>query len=258
MKRKNILSFILVIIVFTLAFFSLKTSNAPKTDETKIYSKYGFSIEIPKDYNPVEQEAEGGPSVLIYLPNDSVIFATSQFSWWEKYEIPNWKYVKDEKIGENIFQVYKDEYGNIFYLLRNGNEGYRFEGDKSQLTTFKISNMALLPDRYVSAQAGWPPVIQLSSDKYSCIVGDSEMKITREALINKKMYCITIFSEGAAGSRYNTYTYTTAFLGGIKTTSFTLRYTNCGVYFEPEKAECERVQSNFDLSLNAIIDNLMQ
>lgn len=116
-----------------------KRSSIEESTSTKIYSGHGFSIEIPIGYTPVEQESEGGPSVSINLGENNSMYYTSRYSWWEKYEIPAWKYIKEEKIGENIFKVYDSNNGYIIYLLKNGDEGYRYSGDKNQLATFKLT-----------------------------------------------------------------------------------------------------------------------
>jgi hypothetical protein len=117
-----------------------------------------------------------------------------------------------------------------------------------------------LPTPYISAQSSWPPVIQNPSTTYSCDVGkgNSDMdERTIQKVINGKTYCIYSNSDGAAGSIYYSYTYTTAGSSSvdIKTTSFTLRYVNCGVYSDPQMTQCKTAQSGFNL--DTIVDSLM-
>lgn len=112
----------------------------------------------------------------------------------------------------------------------------------------------------VGAQAGWPPVIQTSASGYVCNTARSEMSDTIEKTIKGKKYCVTIFSEGAAGSTYSTYTYVTKSGNGTKTTSFTLRYSSCGGYGSPGDAQydqCQTSQTTFKANLDNIVDSLM-
>jgi hypothetical protein len=112
---------------------------------------------------------------------------------------------------------------------------------------------------FVSAQAGWPPVIQTSSKAYSCSPSRAEGATTTQKTINGKTYCITIKSEGAAGTIYYTYTYVTAVTsGGTKTTNFTLAFhnTDCGTDTgTPEKISCN---GQGPLDVTAIVDSLMR
>ena len=116
-----------------------------------------------------------------------------------------------------------------------------------------------LPSPYISAQNGWPPVIQESGNMYSCVLSHSEMGDTVKKTINKRDYCITTISDGAAGSIYHTYTYKTLGLqGSSKSTTFTLRYVSCGAYGGPGDAQyvqCNTAQTNFNL--DQIVDSLM-
>lgn len=114
-----------------------------------------------------------------------------------------------------------------------------------------------LPIPYISAQSGWPPVIKNSEAAYSCVTGSYGPIQILEGPINGKKYCIKIIEDGAAGSIYHTYTYTTA--NGNSTTKetvFTLRYVQCGNYSEPQQTECKKAQLNF--FLNAFVDSLMK
>ena len=123
----------------------------------------------------------------------------------------------------------------------------------------------VLPTNYVGAQGTWPPVIQTSGAHYSCAVGKGNPdadEVTIEKNINNRTYCIHSSSDGAAGSIYYTYTYTTSGIQGSSiTTTFTLRYTSCGVYGGPGDAkyeECKTTQSNFNAKLDTIIDSLVK
>ncbi|MCX6752819.1 MAG: hypothetical protein NTW62_00525 [Candidatus Nomurabacteria bacterium] len=116
---------------------------------------------------------------------------------------------------------------------------------------------------YVTNQQGWPPVIQTSSVVYSCApstgTGDVPTVVTQK-IINGKNYCITNFTEGAAGSVYSESTYTVANNTGTKTTHFILHWPNCGVYGgpgDPTYTQCNTNQTNFFSGLDSLVASLM-
>ena len=97
------------------------------------YSNHGFSIVLPKGFIPKEEESEGGPAIMISLPTGGLAYVTDA-SFWEKYNIPNYIYVKDQKIGETTFKVYTTEGSNL-YWLKEGNVGYEFSVQKFGMKT---------------------------------------------------------------------------------------------------------------------------
>jgi len=78
--------------------------------------------------------------------------------------------------------------------------------------------------------------------------------LTEEKNINGKIYCVSTMREGAAGTTYIMYTYKTNSWYGIKLTTFSLGFSNCGNYSEPQNSECKNVRSNFDI--DSIISSL--
>jgi len=105
--------------------------------QTSVYKNHGFTIELPNGYIPKEEKAEGGPAYMITLPSNSGINYITDTSFWDKYTIPEYKYIKDEKIGETIFKLYNN--GNtIIYYFKQGEVGYEFYGDKEILKTFRF------------------------------------------------------------------------------------------------------------------------
>lgn len=118
--------------------------------------------------------------------------------------------------------------------------------------------------QYISAQEGWPPVIQNSALAYSCAQsagsGDVPTVVTQKT-INGKTYCVSLVSDAAAGTIYKTYTYTTASGAGTKTTTFVLRFVECGNYRDnsttggTQYIQCQANQSSFNI--DAIIASLM-
>ena len=65
--------------------------------------------------------------------------------------------------------------------------------------------------------------------------------------INGKKYCIGAFSEGAAGSTYTEYAYTTVIEDNVYVVKFVARYPNCSNYPDEKRIECDRERENFNL-----------
>jgi hypothetical protein len=114
-----------------------ETDKSELLKNTSTYTNHGFSIEVPKGFIPKETESEGGPSITISMSDNSAMVYVTDVLFWEKSNIPSFKYLREEKIGENTFKVY--QYNNeTFYWYKKGNVGYEFHGDKKQLETFKF------------------------------------------------------------------------------------------------------------------------
>ncbi len=107
--------------------------------------------------------------------------------------------------------------------------------DPKQQLSFKYPDP--FPGTYVSAQA-WPPKVTLSSKAFSCAA---------PLVIHGNTYCMTQSSEGAAGSTYTTYRYTTHHDAGLITLDFTLRFVQCGNYDEPKQSACKTEQAAFSV-----------
>ncbi|MEF8847315.1 MAG: hypothetical protein V5A57_02730 [Candidatus Paceibacterota bacterium] len=76
-------------------------------------------------------------------------------------------------------------------------------------------------------------------------------------VINGKSYCIETTSEGAAGTTYTEYAYSTLKDNDLVTISFLAEYVNCGVLPESERIECEeeRETFEFDQVISEIVDS---
>ena len=94
----------------------------------------------------------------------------------------------------------------------------------------------------------WPPVVRMVDGPYACTEAGIETQragATTKRVINGKEYCVTVETEGAAGSTYRTYAYATAAGNQVSITTFALRSVQCGNYNEPEKGVCEAEQGAF-------------
>lgn len=96
---------------------------------------------------------------------------------------------------------------------------------------------------YVSV-LDWPPTLQVLGN--SSQSGDPVCP-TASRVINGKKYCVTVTSEGAAGSTYNQYAYVSKFSDGSQASlTFTARLVQCANYDEPLSTECKSAQASFD------------
>ena len=97
---------------------------------------------------------------------------------------------------------------------------------------------------FVMLAAG-PPGIE-TVQGYACVAGDEENSSTERRAVGGKTYCVTKTSEGAAGSTFNTYGYTTDIGRAVVRVSFTVRLVECGNFDEPTQAACTKEQASFD------------
>ncbi len=67
--------------------------------------------------------------------------------------------------------------------------------------------------------------------------------------INSRKYCVSASSEGAAGSVYTQYSYTTVIEGNVYLINFVARYPNCNNYPDREKSLCETERESFNLDI---------
>ena len=171
------------------------------------------------------------------------------------------------------FFLHKDHTRSLYFEFDtplNGNDAVEVANFEKLLSTFKFVSVnsttisTALPTPYISAQNNWPPVIQNSSIAYTCtlgVVGMGGRTVTTQKIINGRTYCITYTDEGAAGTIYKTYRYTTSLGSGTKTTNdFTLSSPSgngCDGHGTPEENQCYSAISNFYSNLDAIIDSLM-
>ena len=116
-----------------------------------------------------------------------------------------------------------------------------------------------LDAKYIHTQ-NWPPEISVSAPGHpmTCPVTAPESSLPSRILrptINGRVYCVRALSEGAAGTVYTDYSYSTVIDGRIVTLDFTLGFPQCGNYDDPQKSECENERETFDL--DSLVDGIM-
>lgn len=105
----------------------------------------------------------------------------------------------------------------------------------------------------------WPPTLQIRRGTFDCSTtgsGTQLLSATKRARdIKGKLYCIETSSEGAAGTIYTDYTYTTARGDQLYILTFTLGTVQCANYDEPDQSLCLDDQANFDA--DAMVDRII-
>lgn len=110
---------------------------------------------------------------------------------------------------------------------------------------------------YITPQ-DWPPQITIKTGQFICNAQDGSASLptrTLKKIYNNNTYCIEAMSEGAAGSVYTTYIYTTQKDAKLISAKFTLRFPQCLNYDDPKKTACQNERTTFDL--DSLVDQII-
>jgi hypothetical protein len=141
-------------------------------------------------------------------------------------------------------------------LTQVSQEGWETTTTADSQTTFMYP--ADLGTRYITP-SDWPPVLNVVNEQYSCTEAGSEIARagkTQEVDVLGQKYCMTVESEGAAGSTYNQYAYVREAGDREEILTFTLRFVQCENYDDPQKTECKAERDSFDIT--TIIDKIFK
>ncbi len=108
--------------------------------------------------------------------------------------------------------------------------------------------------RIISLDDKYPPKFSIVNGEIDCEVRDDIFNKTKKKVIDKQVYCIEESSEGAAGSIYTEYAYSTIKEDFLITVSFVARYAQCSNYPELQKSECKNEREVF--SFDSIADKV--
>ena len=115
-----------------------------------------------------------------------------------------------------------------------------------------------LPASYISVQE-WPPKIEITDNEFNCpetSSQDGSVEIITNKIINGKTYCVRATNEGAAGSIYTIYSYSTPLDNKLLTLNFVFKYPNCENYDDSQKTQCFQERQSFDL--DNLIDQIVR
>ena len=105
----------------------------------------------------------------------------------------------------------------------------------------------------VTGTGGW-----LTSSAWADGIESALPSRTAKRKIDGRIYCIESVSEGAAGTVYTQYTYSTIKNSSLIMVSCVIRYPQCINYSEPYRTECANERETFDLDkiIGYIVKNL--
>lgn len=104
----------------------------------------------------------------------------------------------------------------------------------------------------------WPPKVEIEEGEFSCAETPLESSLPEFAarrMVDDREYCVIVENEGAAGSTYANYTYTTSREGKLISLNFVLRYPQCLNYNDPQKSECQAERETFDI--DGVVDRIV-
>ncbi len=170
-------------------------------------------------------------------------------------------YLFESQTGASVVVVHR--YYSRYYSLWTISENDNVAGNNLWTTitndqgiTFQYPKELLA--KYISV-VEWPPIVKIETGTFSCKTTPQEVSsmsdITSQRVVDDRIYCVNVKHEGAAGSVYSSYTYTTARNGQLVEVSFTLRYPNCDNYDEEQNKDCAGERETFDL--DATIDRIV-
>ena len=115
--------------------------------------------------------------------------------------------------------------------------------------------------KIVNEEEKYPPKFKITEGQIDCKKTSSESGLlfrTVKRKIDGRIYCIESLSEGAAGTIYTQYTYSTIKSGSLIMVSCVIRYPQCINYSEPYRTECANERERFDLNkiIGRIVKNL--
>jgi hypothetical protein len=169
------------------------------------------------------------------------------------------------KSFDTIIVLTRHQYSR-FYIIWTIPENNNNSGTDNNLWTTITNNDGItfqypkeLSAKYISV-VKWPPTVKIDSGSFSCVETPQEkssmLEIISQRLVDNRIYCVNVKNEGAAGSVYSSFVYTTPKRGKLVSISFVLRYSSCANYDEEQNQACVSEREAFDL--DATVDRLVQ
>jgi len=162
-----------------------------------------------------------------------------------------------EDEGENVSQP---EVKIIIEEIDNGSEKQSYYNILVDLNTEYIGSQEWKVI-IVNEEEKYPPKFKITEGQIDCKITSSESALlsrTVKRRIDGRIYCIESLSEGAAGTIYTQYAYSTLKSGSLIMVSCVIRYPQCINYSEPYRTECanERERFGLDKIIGHIVKNL--
>ena len=115
--------------------------------------------------------------------------------------------------------------------------------------------------KIVNEEEKYPTKFKITQGQIDCKETSSDSGLPTRTIkksIDGRVYCIESASEGAVGSIYTQYAYSTIEKGSLITVNCVIRYPQCINYSEPHRTECANERERFDLDkiIGYIVKNL--
>lgn len=113
----------------------------------------------------------------------------------------------------------------------------------------------------VNEEEKYPPKFEIKEGQIDYKITSSESELLSETAkrsVDGRIYYIESLSEGAAGTTYTQYSYSTIKSGSLIMVSCVIRYPQCMNYSEPQRTECTNEQETFNLDkiIGLIVKNM--
>lgn len=260
-KNKKILLLVSAIIliagIFLSLYFSVIFQEGNPWPQIKGIAQLTFGksdiVKLSDSDNRYLTKSQGGPMTIEVFMKGRGYEYTDQMGSGYFYKSLDKTVVLTRRQYSRFYTIWTitenndSESGNNLWTTTTNDQGITFQYPKELLA------------KYVSV-AEWPPVIMIETGTYSCKTTPQEVSsmsdITSERLVDNRTYCLNIKNEGAAGSVYSSYVYTTTRNNELVKVSFTLQYPNCNNYDEAQSKACTNEREAFDI--DSIVDRIVQ
>ncbi|MFA7654385.1 MAG: hypothetical protein WCX97_05145 [Candidatus Magasanikbacteria bacterium] len=171
-------------------------------------------------------------------------------------------YLFQSSTGESFVVTHR--YYSRFYSLWKITENTNTDNNLWTTTTTNNGIAFQYPKeilaKYIS-MVEWPPVISINNDQHEFVCEETPAESsladrTTRRLVDDRVYCLSASSEGAAGSVYTDYNYSTVRNGNIININFTLQFPRCDNYDEYQQTECQKERESFDV--DGVVDRITQ
>ncbi len=204
-------------------------------------------VKLSGSDNKYLTKSKGGPTVVeTYMKNRGYEY-TDQMGSGYFYKSSDKTVVLTRRQYSRFYVIWTITENNNLWTANTNDQGITFQYPKELLA------------KYVSV-AEWPPVVKIETGTYSCKITPQEIssvsEITSQRMVDNRTYCVNVKHEGAAGSVYSSYTYTTTKSDKLVKVSFTLQYPNCNNYDEEQSKACTSERKAFDI--DSTVDKIAQ
>lgn len=259
-KNKKVLLLISIIIlvlgVFVFFYSSVIFQEGNPWTQIKGITQLTFGksdiVKLSNFDNKYLTKSKGGPAVVEAFMEDRGYEYIDQMGSGYFYKSSDETIVLTRRQYSRFYTIWtiaennNDSNNNLWTTIIN-DQGITFQYPKELLA------------KYVSV-VEWPPVIKIETGTYSCKITPQEIssvsEITSQRMVDDRTYCVNIKHEGAAGSVYSSYTYTTVKNGKLVNVAFTLQYPNCSNYDDEQNKACTSEREAFDI--DATVDRIVQ